>query len=226
MWPWLPTLLVIAVTAMALTMAGSTPATANGRRAWMACIMVCGYLAIVATVWQGQKASSDHAALSGTTSSPVLQRGQSEQASADLTRQIKTLEERVSELDAGRQVRTIAQETAEKLASYLRGFGEHRVIVSCAPDDLEAYQYANRLVTVLKAADWQAQGPQVTRIFGDVRSPAVNFYVASDDPTDTAKILLGAFDRFNIPYQSRVTPSGAIPDPETVELFVGTMRSG
>jgi hypothetical protein len=36
---------------------------------------------------------------------------------------------------------------------------------------------------------------------------------------------LGGFAKFNIPYQSRVTPSGAIPDTETVELFIGTRQS-
>jgi hypothetical protein len=42
---------------------------------------------------------------------------------------------------------------------------------------------------------------------------------------DTVKILLDGFAKFNIPYQSRVTPSGAIPDSETVELFIGTQQS-
>ena len=54
----------------------------------------------------------------------------------------------------------------------------------------------------------------------------VNFYVGGADHNSTVKILLDAFDRFNIPYQSRVTPSRAIPDPETIELFVGSMQSG
>jgi hypothetical protein len=226
MWPWLPTLLTIAVTAMALTVAGSPPANARGRRAWMTGVMVCGCLAIVASVWRTHKISGDPAALSGTTSLPAARPAPPELPAADLTGQIKALQARVRELEAGRQIRTIAPETAEKLASYLRGFGTHRVIVSCAPDDLEAYQYANRLVTVLKAADWQAKGPEITKIFGDVRSPGVNFYVGGDERDDTAKILLGAFDKFNVPYQSRVTPSGAIPDPDTVELFIGSIRSG
>ena len=45
-----------------------------------------------------------------------------------------------------------------------------------------------------------------------------------DNSSDTAKILLGGFAKFNIPYQSRVTPSGTIPDTETVELFIGTQQ--
>jgi hypothetical protein len=37
---------------------------------------------------------------------------------------------------------------------------------------------------------------------------------------DAAKILIAAFTRFNIPFESGVTPSEAIPDPVTTELFV------
>ena len=215
MWPWLPTLLVIVVTAMALTGAGSPPAGASARRAWTAGLMLCGFLAIAGTVWQAQQRAGNPA-----------QGERGEPAATDRARQIKALEERIGELQAARQGRTIAPETAERLTTYLRGFAARRVIVSCIPDDLEAYRYANQLAKILKAADWEAQGPEVTKIFGDVRSPAINFYVNAEDHSDTAKILVGAFDRFNIPYQSRVTPSQAIPDAETVELFIGSMRSG
>ena len=107
---------------------------------------------------------------------------------------------------------------------YLRQFGNRRVIVSCIPDDIEAYQYANQLVNILKAANWEAQGPQITKIFGDVRSPGINVYVKADNGSDTVKILMDGFAKFNIPYQSRVTPSGTIPDTETVELFIGTQQ--
>ena len=37
---------------------------------------------------------------------------------------------------------------------------------------------------------------------------------------DTAKILLDAFSRFDIPYRSGVTSNDMIPDNTTVELFV------
>ena len=56
-------------------------------------------------------------------------------------------------------------------------------------------------------------------------SPGINIYVNGDNSSDTAKILLDGFAKFNIPYQSRVTPSGAIPDTETVELFIGSQQS-
>jgi hypothetical protein len=50
----------------------------------------------------------------------------------------------------------------------------------------------------------------------------INVY-ANDGPTsDTAKILLDGLAKFAIPYQSRVPPGEAIPDSETVELFIGS----
>jgi hypothetical protein len=90
---------------------------------------------------------------------------------------------------------------------------------------MEAYQYANQLVNILRAANWEVQGPQVTKIFGEVRAPGINFYVNGDSHSDTAKILLDGFAKFDIPYQSRITPSGAIPDTDTVELFIGIQQS-
>ena len=223
---WLPPLLVIVVTALALTAAGSPPAAAVGRRLWMASILVFGCLAIAATVWLGRREAEETVALAGTSAapsgSPPAIGGPSV---SDLNWRIKVLEDHVKELEAGKQARSIAQTSADELASYLRQFAGRRVIVSCIPDDLEAYQYANQLVNILKAAHWEAQGPQMTKIFGDVRSLGINVYVNGDDRSDTAKILLDGFAKFNIPYQSRVTPSGAIPDTETVELFVGTKQS-
>jgi hypothetical protein len=224
MWSWLPTLLVIAVTAIALAAASDPPGRARSRRVWTAAIVMTGCLAVASTVWQGQRMGDDAIPLSGSTMSrEALTYRERNSPTAALTKQVKALEDRVRELEAGRQVRTIAPDAAQKLTAYLRGFGSHRVIVSCIPDDLEAYLYANQLVTILKAADWDAQGPQTTRIFGDVRSPEINFYVSGDGRSDTVKILLDGFATFNIPYRSMVTPNEAIPDAETVELFIGSL---
>jgi hypothetical protein len=234
MWSWLPTLLVIAVTAIALAAASDPPRRARSRRVWTAAIVMTGCLAVASTVWQGQRTGDDAIPLSGSTmsrealtyrerNSPTATYRERNSPTAAPTEQVKALEDRVRELEAGRQVRTIAPAAAQKLTAYLRGFGSHRVIVSCIPDDLEAYLYANQLVTILKAADWDAQGPQATRIFGDVRSPGINFYVSGDGRSDTAKILLDGFATFNIPYRSMVTPNEAIPDAETVELFIGSL---
>jgi hypothetical protein len=223
---WLPPLFVIVVTALALTAAGSPPAAPSGRRYWMASILVFGCLAITATVWLERWRVEETSALAGTSAvpqvPPAVRNGPS---TADLTRRIKALEDHVKELEAGRRARSIPQTAADDLASYLKQFGSRRVIVSCTPDDVEAYQYANQLVNILRAANWEVQGPQATKIFGEVRAPGINFYVNGDNSSDTLKILLDGFARFNIPYQSRVTPSGAIPDTDTVELFIGTQQS-
>ena len=224
--PWLPPLSVIVVTALALTAMESPLATPNGRRLWMAGILVFGALAIAATVWLGRREGEEALALAGTSAAPQVPPAALNGPSvASLTFRIKVLEDRVKELEAGRLARSISQNSADDLASYLKQFGSRRVIVSCIPDDIEAYQYANQLVNILRAANWEAQGPQVTRIFGDIHSPGINIYVNGDNSSDTAKLLLGGFAKFNIPFQSRVTPSGAIPDTETVELFIGTRQS-
>ena len=226
MSPWLPTVLVIILTAVALTEAGSSRITTRSRRLWMASITLMGSLAIASMVWQVQRTVVASAALAGTTTlQEASNRERNGPTVSDLIKQVKALEDHIRELEAAKQVRTITTDNADKLAAYLRQFGNRRVIVSCIPDDLEAYQYANQLVNILKAGNWDAQGPQVTRIFGDVRAPGVNVYVNGEDHSDTVKILLDGFIKFNIPYQSRVTPSQAIPDTETVELFIGTRQS-
>ena len=192
----------------------------------MAGILVFGCLAITATVWLGRREAEETLALAGTSAAPQVPPAAFDvPRTADLPRRIKALEDHVKELEAGRRARSIPQTAADDLASYLKQFGKHRVIVSCIPDDTEAYQYANQLVNILRAAKWETQGPEVTKIFGDVRAPGINLYVNGDNSSDTVKMLLDGFAKFNIPYQSRVTPSGAIPDTETVELFIGPQQS-
>jgi hypothetical protein len=223
MLAWLPTLLVIVLSAAALTEVGSSLAASKNRRLWTASILLVGSLAIAGTVWQARKVVDGTKPLVGTTAAPELPKAtHDEPTAADLTKQVRALEDRISELEARSQARTILPDTAEGLAAYLRQFGNRRVVVSCIPDDLEAYQYANRLVNILRAASWDARGPELTRIFGDVRAPGINVYVGGNNHSDTAEILLGGFTKFSIPFQSRVTPSEAIPDADTVELFVGT----
>ena len=222
---WLPTLSVIVLTALALTAAGSPSMTPRGRRSWMASILLIGCLAVAATVSVGRRQIEETSALAGTSAAPMAPPAKFNAPSpVELTRRIKDLEKHVKELETARNARSIKQPAADDLASYLKQFGSRRVIVSCIPDDIEAYQYANQLVNIAKAANWDAQGPQLTRIFGDVRSPAVNVYVNADNHTDTVKLLMDGFAKFNVPYQSKVTPSDAIPDTDTVELFIGTQQ--
>ncbi len=223
---WLPTALVILLAAMALAWAASPPVTAKGRRLCMASVFILGTFAIAGAVWQSQHEADEAPALAGASASPISpQTKASGPSSSVLAMRVKALEDYVKELEAGRRARTINQATADDLASYLKQFGTHSVIVSCIPDDIEAYLYANRIVNILKAADWEAQGPEVTKIFGEVRAPGINVYVNGDAQGDTAKVLLDGFATFNIPYQSRVTPPGAIPDSEPVELFIGSQPS-
>src|ERR1700757_1746774 len=110
MGPWLPTLLVIVVTALALTALSHLSAGGGGKRVWMAAITICGCLAIATTVWQGRKAGDivDLPPLSGSTMSQTtsVNRERNSPAAA-LTRQVEALEDRVRELEAGRQLRTI-----------------------------------------------------------------------------------------------------------------------
>jgi hypothetical protein len=215
---WLPIFLVVIVTAAALTVAGSPPATAAMRRLWLACILVCGSVAIAGSVWQERRAAGDIADLRGAATSAPPSMADSGPVAAALAEKVKALEAELKEREG---LRTISADAAAGLTAYLRQFGGHRVVVSCLPDDAEAYSYANQLVNILRAADWDAQGPELTRIFGDVRAFAINVYVGSANHSDTAKLLLDGFAKFNIPYQSRVAPTEAIPDSETVELFVG-----
>ena len=192
----------------------------------MASLIAFGSAAVAATVVQQQRAIDQPIGLVGSTAAPPgPQAGINDATSADLINRVMTLEARLREFQRGTPFRKISEDTAEKLAAYLKQFDPRRVVVSCIPDDFEAYQYANQVLNVFKAAGWDAQGPEPTRIFGDVRGAGVNLYVSSDYHSDTAKVLLDGFAKFNIPYQSRVTPSQAIPDPETVELFVGTKQS-
>jgi hypothetical protein len=127
---------------------------------------------------------------------------------------------RIAALKEQTKGRSIGDDAAAKLIDYLRQYGGNRVVVSCVPNDLEAYTYANQLVTILTMAGWDARGPEVTAASDDAVAMGVSLYVRDPRTAEAAKILIDAFTRFNVPYQTGLTASNAIPDLATVELFV------
>jgi hypothetical protein len=199
---------------------------------WLIAVLLCGALAIAVAAWQQSRElaqlrdlSSHLGALArllpgGPPASP-------EQTVDSLATSMYSLNSRISELQAQIETlrekgktRAIDSDTVTKLADYLRPFGSHRVVVSCVPGDVEAFTYANQIANVLRSAGWDAHGPETTAIFGDAPAMGIRLYVRSGVAPDTAKILLDAFTRFDIPFKSGTTSNDMIPDNTTVELFV------
>ena len=237
---WLPTVPVAALAALAFLALARQPWRPS-RKYWLAAMLLAGALAIGASAWQ-QNASRK--ALAGETArlNQVWSRldevgrllpagpGATPSQTFDtvaaalvaLNARVRELEGQLRALEEKTQTRTIDPDSAAKIAEYLRQFGGHRVVVSCVPDDVEAYTYANQIANVLRASGWEALGPETTTIFGAPAAMGVSLYVRGGGaPPEAARLVLDAFTRFNIPYRSGITPSDAIPDPATVELFVG-----
>jgi hypothetical protein len=236
---WLPTIMVAVVAATAFAAAlGQTARPA--RKYWMAGVLAVAAVALAASAWQqsgsrlalttetarlralaGRLDELGHMLPAGPGKTPGETFDTVAAAIRSLNAKIADLEKQIAALQQQTRHRTIDLSTALKMADYLRQFGSRRVVVSCLPDDIEAYDYANRIATVLRAAGWEAQGPEKTTIFGTAPAMGVRLFVHSGtEPPDTANLLAGAFGRFNIPFTSGVTPSEAIPDPGTVEVFV------
>ena len=228
---WLPTIAVAVMTALAL-LAAFAQAPRMAKLYWLIAVLLCGALAIAVAAWQQSRElaqlrdlSSHLGALArllpgGPPASP-------EQTVDSLATSMYSLNSRINELQAQIEAlrekgktRTIDSNTVTKLADYLRPFGSHRVVVSCVPDDVEAFTYANQIANVLRAAGWDAHGPETTAIFGDAPAMGIRLYVRSGVAPDTAKLLLDAFTRFDIPFKSGTTSNDMIPDNTTVELFV------
>ncbi|MGH7048210.1 MAG: hypothetical protein ACREE2_17685 [Stellaceae bacterium] len=210
---WLPILFIVVLCAVALASAALPVRTETDRRRRLGSLAALGVLTLAVTVWQSWSAADR------------ISRLMRHDRSAGLTAQVQSLERQIAELKQSTRGRSLSADTARKLADYLRGFGSHKVIVSCAPDDIEAYHYATQIADVLRAANWDARGPEATTIFGDTEAMGINLYNDSGNASDTVKILLDAMVKFGIPYQSRVPPSQALPDNETVELFIGSKPS-
>lgn len=211
---WAPAALVVLVAALGLTAAGAPPVRRGARRAWLTVIFVCGSLAVAGSAWQTQEVLSRRSV--ATSASPPG-------ADAALAARVKTLQDQLAQARQPRQTRALGPATAARLAAYLEKSGSRQVSVSAIAGDVEAYDYANQLANVLRAAGWRTGGPEITRAFGDLHAVGVNLFVNPAQTSDTAKILTAAFARFNIPYEPRVTPEGTVPAGDAVELFVGAL---
>jgi hypothetical protein len=141
-------------------------------------------------------------------------------ALASLSAKVASIADQIAELKAAAKGRSVDAETALKLADYLRQYGSYRVVLSCPPNDLEAYTYANQLANILRAAGWDANGPEATTGPGERPAMGISLYVRNQTAPGAAKILIDAFGRFNIPYQSGIAEDAVIPDQTTVELYV------
>ena len=236
----LPIALVIA---LALVQALVLPRRSWAKGLWLLAVVACGTVAVADLRWQERHrrgiADDEVAALQGlweqwdkvaqtlpaAGDKPPASFATTADALASLDAQVAGIKQQIAVLQTKSTMqpkgRAIDTETADKLADYLRQYGSHPAIVSCVPDDTEAYYYANQLVNILRAAGWDARGPEVTAARGE-DATAMGVVVSVHDPrdADAAKIVLDAFSRFIIPYQSGIVANDAIPDPATVELFV------
>jgi len=233
---WLPTLAAIGIWWLGLLAVITQPAR-PAKRYWTAILLIAGFAAIGISAWE-QAARRDAASrldqvwtrFGEVKGLPPLPAGTSPDQTVDavagalnaLNDRIRELEGQLAELRNKAQARTISAENAAGMVDLLKAAGKHRVVVSCIPDDVEAFAYANQIASVLRQAGWDALGPETTTIFGDGAGMNVALYARSGTaPPDTAKLLVDAFTRFNVPFRSGVMPSDAIPDDATVELFVG-----
>src|SRR6266702_625016 len=237
---WLPTAAVALFAVLALVALVRQPWRPS-KKYWIAALLLGGILAIGASAWQGRHSrvalSEETARLrevaarldelgrlleTGPGTTPDQSFDTVAAAIAALNAKLKDLEGQIHALQEKTRTRTIDADISAQMAEYLRPFGSHRVVMSCLPDDLEAYHYANQIANVLRAAGWEALGPETTTIFGEASAMGVTLYVRSNVAApDTARLLLDAFTRFNIPYQSGIASNYANPAPATVELFVG-----
>jgi hypothetical protein len=234
-WPLFPVALVFAV---ALVEAVMLPRRLWAKGVWVAMVVLCGGLAAADIKVQEHRlrgaSGNELAALRGLwdqwnrVSQTLPAAGDKPAASFDTTddtlaslrAQVPVVERQIAALKQQPAGRMIATDTAGKLADYLRQYAGYPAVVSCVPGDVEAYDYATQLVNILKAAGWDARGPEMTSVLTDTSAMGVVVFVRDPHAPDAAKVLLDAFARFNIPYQSGIAEDDNIPDTATVELFV------
>jgi hypothetical protein len=239
---WGPAIPVAIVFAIALAEAVVLPRRAWAKGVWVVAVLVCGGIASADLHLQQQRSQTANqgatddelAALHGlwgqwdAVSRTLPPASETTAASFDtiqdalvsLSIQVAQIDRQIAALRAQSKGRSIDDETAGKLADYLRQFGSFPVLVSCVPDDVEAYGYANQLVNLLRAAGWDAHGPEISAVRPGAAAMGVSVFVRDPHSPGAAKILLDAFTRFNVPFQSGIAASEAILDAATVELFV------
>ncbi len=235
-FPWLAILAVAVLALLALMEALFPPSTMLARRSRIAAAAVFGSLAFVVTILRQLEAhEGPRAALwprlaeSAGISAPQRTAGRAailEHAIARLNAlrdEKEALRVEVAVLEKKVEGRSIGSGTAAKLEAYLAHSGSREVAVTSLSGDAEAYRYANEIVDILKKAGWKAAGPEATMIFGSAPAMGINLYVPQKTDADTANILTSAFTRFDIPYESRVMPSGTVPEPGVVQLFISRM---
>ncbi len=171
---WLPTLAVVAMTVLGLLAAVAQPPRAAKNR-WIAAVVLCGAVAIAAAAWQQRQElaqlrdlSSHLGALArllpgGQPASPEETVDSLATSMASLNTRIEELQHQIETLREKSRGRAIDSEPAAKMADYLRPLGSYRVVVSCVPDDVEAFTYANQLANVLRSAGWDALGALCSR---------------------------------------------------------------
>ncbi|MBV8778578.1 MAG: hypothetical protein JO258_15380 [Alphaproteobacteria bacterium] len=142
-----------------------------------------------------------------------------EDALASLSVKVAGIDAQIAAFKSRKTWRSIDADNAANLAEFLRQHGSYRAVVSCPPGDVEAYAYANQLSNIMRAAGWDAHGPETTAGEEGAAMP-VSLYVRNPASPEAAKLLADAFGRFNIPFQAAIAQSDAIPDEATVELYV------
>jgi hypothetical protein len=239
---WGPAIPAAIVFSIALVEAVALPRRVWAKGLWVTAVLACGALASADLNLQQQQSRAasqaatgeEIAALRGLWSqwdalsqtlppsgeTPAASFDTIDDALASLSLQVAQIDRRIAALRVQYKGRAIDEETAGKLADYLRQSGSFPVVVSCVPDDIEAYGYANQLVNILRAAGWDAHGPEISAVRPGAAAMGVSVFVRDPHSPGAAKILLDAFTRFNIPFQSGIAASEAILDAATVELFV------
>jgi hypothetical protein len=236
---WVPALAVAVVFAVALIEAVVLPRRIWAKGAWILVVAACGAFAGGDLRWQGrqeqakQRAESDEIAtlhglwdqwdrvsqrLPAAGEQPAASFDTTDDALASLSAQVSGIGRQIAVLQEQPKApkgRSIDGETAAKLVDYLRQYGSYPVVVSCVP-----YNYATQIVNIMRAAGWDAHGPEITAVLANAAAMGVTVVVRDQHAPEAAKILLDALTRFNVPYQSGIAESEAILDTATVELFV------